>query len=215
MIIQRVVKGISGITEDEARGILRQGIICRWWQQVGSLPAIEVPQRLTDRNLAWHQNRYEEADPLENGEAFSLHTPYISTTAGTVERDVVRKTNVLHPAWEIGLRFATNFWQGDGYLFYCYVFTLSRKAVGHQPFAEEVRELNVYAGYSPYQVEGEMVAKIQIPPAQIEKAEFWAKDEALAAARARRIPTPDPARVLYNNLFVDPSEYNNVRDVLS
>jgi hypothetical protein len=88
MIIQEVLKGISGINEDDVNRIFAAGILCNWWRKVGQIPADEIPIRLTDRNLQWHQNRYEDPDPLESNEVFKKHTPFISTTAGSVVRDV-------------------------------------------------------------------------------------------------------------------------------
>ena len=103
MIIQRVIKGISRISENDALHILSVGIVCNWWHKVNPLPEHEVPLRLTERNLDWHQNRYNDPDPFESGEQFRLHTPFISTTAGTVERDTFNDTNVLNPAWKEAL----------------------------------------------------------------------------------------------------------------
>jgi hypothetical protein len=215
MIIQRVIKGISGIGEAAAQRILVEGITCRWWHKVNPLPFREIPARLTERNLDWHQNHYSDPDPLEGGERFALHTPFISTTAGTVERDTFNKTNVMNPAWKEALSFATDSLTIDGYLFYCYLLIIGRPAVAHQAFSEELRELNVYPGFSPYQPEGEITAKIIIPPAQIEKAEFWSASAALQVVQSGSLPVPDPAHVLYNPLFVPPGDYNNVRDFLS
>jgi hypothetical protein len=215
MIIQRVIKGISRITEDDARRILSVGIVCNWWRKVDLLPQVEVPLRLTERNLDWHQNRYNDPDPLEGGEQFRLHTPFISATAGTVERDTFNETNVMNPAWKEALPFATDSLTADGYLFYCYLLIIGRQAVAHQAFAEELRELNIYPGFSLNQPEGEITAKIIIPPAQIEKAEFWSADDALRATDSGMLPAPDPSRILHNPLFVPPEDYNNVRDFLS
>jgi hypothetical protein len=72
MIIQKVIKGINNISRDEAKHTLQVGIICRWWQEVNQLPQNEVPQRLTERNLFWHQNFYQEFDPNENNQPFYL-----------------------------------------------------------------------------------------------------------------------------------------------
>jgi len=139
MIIQHVIKGISRINEDDARRILSVGITCNWWRKVDPLPSNEIPRRLTERNLDWHQNHYDDPDPLEGGERFGLHTPFISTTAGTVERDTFSRTNVMNPAWVEALRFATDSWTVDGYLFYCYLLIIGRPVVAHQAFAEELR----------------------------------------------------------------------------
>src|SRR5258708_6903577 len=215
MIIQRVIKGISRINEQQAQQILAQGIFCNWWHKMTTIVPREIPLRLTERNLAWHQNYYGEPDPTEGGEEFRRHTPFISTTAGTVERNTFNHTNVMNPAWKEALAFATDFWTTDGYLFYCYLLLIGRRAVAHQAFAEELRELNIYTGFSPYQPEGEITAKIVIPPAQIEKAEFWSRDQAFHAIQNAEMPVADPTRVLQNSLFVQPADYCNIRDVLA
>lgn len=213
MIIQRVIKGIGRIDQDDVEQILKTGITCRWWQEVNPLPQNEVPLRLTERNLTWHQNRYDDPDPQEGGRPFHFRTPFISTTVGTIERDAIRQTNMLLPAWIEALRFATDQWSRDSYLFYCYVFVIGRKSIGHQLFAEEVRELNVYTAFSPFQPEGEIAAKIIIPPAQIEKAEYWPLAKLLKDLNDGRVPSP--ANTVYNSLYLPPDDYNNVRDVLA
>lgn len=213
MIIQKVIKGIGGIDQDDADQVLRTGITCRWWQEVNPLPQSEIPLRLTERNLTWHQNRYDDPDPMEGNRPFHFRTPFISTTAGTVERDVFLQTNVLQPAWIEALRFATDVWSRDGYLFYCYLFIIGRRSVGHQLFAEEIRELNIYTGFSPFQPEGEIAAKIIIPPAQIERAEYWPIDKLLDDISRGQVPSPE--RIFSNSLFLLPKDYSNVRDVLA
>src|SRR5213596_3031076 len=137
MIIQHVLKGISGLSEADARGVLANGIVCNWWQRTNPLPQHEIPQRLTERNLEWHQNRYSDPDPFEGNEVFAKHTPYMSVTAGTVERKSAAKKNVIHPARQVALRFATGFWKNDGWIFRCYVFILGRKSTPHAAFSEE------------------------------------------------------------------------------
>ena len=116
MIIQEVLKGISGINETDVNRIFATGILCNWWRKVGQISAAEVPMRLTERNLQWHQNRYEDPDPLEGNEEFKEHTPFVSTTAGSVVRDAFYSVNHLQPAWWQALVFATDFWkQTAGY----------------------------------------------------------------------------------------------------
>lgn len=213
MIIQKVIKGIGGIKQDTMENILQTGIRCRWWHEVDPLPFNEIPLRLNERNLEWHQNHYDDPDPSEGNRPFYLRTPFISTTAGTVERDAFFQTNILQPAWVEALRFATDGWSRDGYLFYCYVFIVGKKSVGHQLFSEEIRELNVYTGFSPFQPEGEIAAKIVIPPAQIEKAEYWRIDRLFEDLEDGQVPSPE--RIFENPLFLRPEDYNNVRDVLA
>lgn len=210
MIIQHVLKGIGGIDDAQAQKILDVGITCNWWRKVQTLPQAEVAERLTRRNLFWHQNNYDIPDPLEGGEEFRLHTPFISTTAGTVERDAVRSRNVIHTALQVALDFATDGWSHDGYVFYCYIFVLGRPAVSHQFISEELRELNVYTSFSPFQPEGEITAKIIIPTVQIEKYEYYALTDIHAAWNSGSPITP--TKTVYNNKhFVPPTEVTNVR----
>lgn len=212
MIIQKVLKGIASISEPDARAVMEGGIQCNWWRKVGLLPVEEIPHRLTDRNLHWHQNRYTDLDPLEGNEEFRKHTPFISVTAGTVERDVAARTNVVHFANEIALGFATNFGCTSGWVFHCYVFILGRKAISHAGFAEEVRELNIYTGFSPYQPEGEITAKIEIPPAQIEQCEEFDLAVVKKDLAAGRLPTP--VQNIKNPLYQRPENISNIRDML-
>lgn len=214
MIIQRVIKGIGGISKPEARSILKSGIPCNWWRNVIALPNSEIPKRLTNRNLFWHQNRYSDPDPLEAGQPFCEHTPFISTTAGTVERDRNLYQNIVHPAWLVALEFATDQWRRNGYLFHCYLFVLGRPTVRHRQFSEELRELNVYTGYSPYQPEGEITAKIIIPPTQIEKFSFYEIKSVRNGLSAGRMPKPND-EVLNQGMYRPPEEVSNIRDVLS
>ncbi|MBT9317085.1 hypothetical protein [Leptothoe spongobia] len=214
MIIQKVIKGIGGISDVEAQNILDLGIQCNWWRRVGSLPAYEIPLRLTERNLFWHQNRYEDADPNRAGRPFQEGTPFISTTAGTIERDTAARSNLLTPAWLEALRFATDHWRHDGYLFYCYVFVIGRQSIRHGFFAEELRELNIYTGFSPFQPEGEITAKIYIPSAQIERFEFWSIGDFMQDLENGIMP--EAGRVVYNrNFYLPPENYQNIREVLS
>lgn len=215
MIIQKVIKGITGaISRQAADDILRTGILCKWWQQVQTLPEAEIPGKLTDRNLMWHQNFYDQPDPEQDDRPFGELTPFISTTAGTVERYPFLQRNILTPAWLEALYFATDFFnRDDGYLFYCYVFVLGKKSVGHKNFAEELRELNIYTDFSPFQPEGEITAKISIPPPQIEKYEHWALSDVIRDLNAGR--EPRPGDTVPNNLYLPAENYNNVREFLS
>jgi len=213
MIIQEVLKGINGLNATDVARMFAEGIQCNWWRKVRFLPAHEVPLRLTDRNLHWHQNRYEDPDPLEGNEVFSRHTPFISTTAGSVEREIFTRTNTLHPAWLEALCFATDFWTSDGWIFYCSAWILGRKAIGHKAFSEEIRELHIYSDFSPFQPEGEVTAKIEIPPAQIQKAEEWKLSDVLTAAGSGVLPAP--SNTLMNPLYIDPTTYSNVRTALA
>lgn len=197
-----------------ADNIFKQGIICRWWEKVGSLPANEIPERLTDRNLHWHQNKYSDPDPLRKNQPFCEETPFISTTAGTIVRDHFGRTNILEPAKHTALRFATEWWSTSGIIAYAYVFTIGKKSIGHAQFAEEMRELNIYTSFSPYQPEGELTAKIQIPTTQIERVEIWNKTSFSSQIRRSYFDLNKPTEVLANPNYLPPDDYNNIRELL-
>ena len=212
MIIQHVLKGISGISRRDALRILDEGITCNWWRKADPLPEHEIAERLTERNLEWHQNRYADPDPLERGERFGEHTPFISVTAGTIERDSLRRRHLLHPAKEIALQFATNQWRRDGYVFHCYVFLLGRKSLPHRAFSEELRELNIYTRFSLFQPEGEIAAKIVIPAIQIEKCEAFTLSGIKSDLALKRFPKP--SETIPNPKYTTPDDISNLRRFL-
>lgn len=212
MIIQQVIKGLNDLTDTQVDEIFELGILCNWWRTLGHLPQDQVPQRLTERNLSWHQNAYAKSDPLQQNMPFSRNTPFISTTAGTVARDTANRTNTLTPAWKTALYFATDRWTKDGWLFYCYLFLIGKPAPLIEAFSEELRELNVYTGFSPFYLEGEITAKLVIPTAQIERADFWSLSDARSSMANGSLPAPARSRV--NPHFVKPEDYNNLRRLL-
>ncbi len=212
MIIQHVVKGLSGLDDSSIQEIFRTGLVCNWWRTQGILRQEEVPDRLTERNLDWHRHRFSRPDPLQGNTPFYANTPFISTTAGTVDRDTADRTNTLVPAWRTALRFATNAWTTDGWLLYCHLFLIGRRAVAVEAFSEELRDLNLYSGFSPVHLEGEITAKLVIPAVQIARADFWSLSDATTAIAAGSLPTSQ--RTLSNGHFVSPASYSNVRELL-
>lgn len=73
------------------------------------------------------------------------------------------------------MSFASDFgrYQGECYLFYCWVVVGLTPAVEVKHLAEEVRELNTYRRFSAFQTEGEIVAKIEVPARQIHRFERY------------------------------------------
>ena len=68
---------------------------------------------------------------------------------------------------------------------------------GSLPLAisELVRELNVYRRWSPYQLEGEITAKVHIPANQIQRIEWWEPTDLITPADTWTNPDftpPDP-----------------------
>jgi hypothetical protein len=173
MFVQMCVKGINGISRDEAHVILERGLACAWWRKSAHITSAEINQRLTREELDLHVHSYEEKHPNRGGLVCD-QSPFISLTAGSVERDAFYSRNEINPAHIIALNFATGFGQpGECYLFYCWVLVALRPSVPVRHLAEEVRELHTYTRYSPYQPEGEIAAKIEVPAPQIEKFERY------------------------------------------
>ena len=92
MFVQTCVKGINGIGSAEAKAILNgAGIQCNWWRRVHTISPSEINERLTSANLDLHINSYGEPHPAFPGEVME-ETPFISITAGCVDRSVFLKT---------------------------------------------------------------------------------------------------------------------------
>ena len=118
---------------------------------------------------------------------------------------------MYYPPLYTALRFATDNFTVDGYVIYAYVFTLGRKAIELQAFAEEVRDLNTYTDFYLFHDEGEVVAKIEVPATQIERVEKYTI-EGIKSLRDGRLPTPD--EVFPNDVYRDPKQYANIRGLL-
>ncbi len=218
MIFQKVLKGIGGIaptdteSDKEATRILTSGgIICNWWLKVNPLPEHEIARKLTQRNLFWHLEHYDDRDP-DTGAPFREDTPYISTTAGCVERDAYRGVNLILSPFLTALQFATDWFRRRGYVFYGYVLTLGKQSIPMREFAEEVRELHIYTSFLRYHPEGEIVAKISIPSVRLERVECYDPARARRQLRSGKQPTPEWDAI--NPNFQPPELFNNIRDVL-
>jgi hypothetical protein len=213
MFFQSFLKGIAKLSQPQALDILLDtGILCRWRSNAGTLTPQQVRDRLTWRSLDWHLNHYDEDDPDENDEPFCEHTPFISTTAGTVERDASARANYVQSAFRTALSFATLGFTASGHIFYGYVYVLGKKSIALEPFAEEVRDLHIYTGFLPYHHEGEIAAKIHIPCNNLEKCEEYDGPAALHELDCGRRPTP--GTTTFNPHFAPPEQFTNVRHVL-
>jgi hypothetical protein len=203
MYIQKCVKGIAGassdsdgITKESAEAVLTQneGIVSNWWRQQGTITPEMVAQVLTEENLDRHVHDYDN---------YGFGTPFISLASGAVERDRIVRQNYAYSAVDTALMFATDNWSRPGALFFCWV------PVGHIPavtlvsIAEPVRDLNIYQRWSPYQLEGEVTAKVHIPANQIQRVEWW---DATSS-------TKKPMETWVNPCYVEPEVLSNVRDL--
>ncbi len=205
MMVQWCIKGMALGSDREARQIIdsRGGIRCNWWRKEDVITAPEVREKLSDDAMDMHVNHFTDADPA-TGLPFSEGTPFISLSAGTIERDTFAKTNFAHSAQRTALWFATEFGRHESaYLFPCWVLVGPQPAVEVEGIAEEVRDLNSYRRYSAYQTEGEIVAKVIVPDNHIQGCEKWVWDRRrLKFTRAWSHPNPR---------FTDPEKLSNVR----
>ena len=100
MIIQWCIKGMA-LTggDDQARSLIdsRNGIQCNWWRDVRKITLPQVRDKLSDESLNLHVNHFTIVDP-DTKRQFRELTPFISLTAGTVERDAAAKTNTVRRA---------------------------------------------------------------------------------------------------------------------
>jgi hypothetical protein len=194
--------------DEQARSVIdsRQGIQCNWWRDVKTITAPGIRDKLTDENLNLHVNHFTIIDPNTKRQ-FREITPFISLTAGTVERDAAAKTNIIRRARATALWFGTNFGESDhAYLYICWIMVAPRAAVGIESVAEEVRDLNTYRRYSYFQPEGEIVAKISIPDNQIKECEKWTLDRnGKAFTRAWKHE---------NRRFTEPEMLTNIRELI-
>jgi hypothetical protein len=176
MYIQWFVKGICSVDAsgnssfdwNAAQDLIRtgQGITSNWWRNSpgGTIQPQEVDAVLTDVNLYRHLHDYQNFGP---------NTPFISVTAGSVERDSLLAQNSVYSAIDTALQFATDDGRHAEALYFGWLPVSLNPAVQIQAVAEAVRDLNVYHRWSPFQLEGEITAKIHIPANQIERVEWW------------------------------------------
>lgn len=215
MIVQWCSKGVAKLDEATAVDILGggAGIRCRGWLELGpaaSLPLDRILGRLNEPNLDLHVNDYSRVDP-RTGKHFFEITPFISLAAGVVDRDVTKQTNVTHGAFRTALEFACTDYTDPrrppcpGWIFVCYVLVGVRPAPTIPGVAEEVRELKHLRPYSPWYLQGEVTAKVNVPSRQILYATRWAPDSSGALVETD---------VLWNRAFTHPVALLDIREML-
>lgn len=212
MFFQKALKGMAECPRHAADEMFSSGISCQWWARVHQITNAEIADKLTERNLDWHLNHYAKLDPLTT-RPFYEGTPYISLTAGSVERDALLRRNLVYDPFLTALRFATRNYTTTGIIFYVHVYTLGRQSIDLAEFAEEVRELNIYKSFLPFHAEGELTAKITVRGAQIEKWEEYDGPAAEAELRRRRKPQPTASHV--NKKYARPERYCNIRGLVT
>ncbi len=205
MIVQWCCRGVGGVTRAEVEEILggQIGLRCRYWPPDRALPYDVALSRLTERHLDLHVNQYDSIDPDTGKRVFEI-SPFISLSAGCVNRRTLLRTNVVHPARRTALDFATASGTRPGWVFTCWVLVSANPAPGIEAVAEEVRELNHARRYSRYFTEGEVAAKVNVASRQILCAEYWRPAGRTLVRRG----------LCVNNRFVHPAAVRDERQML-
>ncbi|WP_146249081.1 MULTISPECIES: hypothetical protein [unclassified Curtobacterium] len=202
------MKGLSLSDDDTARGLIDsgEGLVSNWWRDSGSIAPSDVRGQLTLTALDRHINHFDDPDPA-TGRPFREITPFISLSAGTVERQSTAATNFAHRARKTALWFGSQFGaKSSAYLFVCWLVLAPRPAVEVESVAEEVRDLNSYRRYSAFQTEGEIVAKINVPVTQIHSCEKWNWDRSNNVLWREWIHP--------NGSFIAPDSLSNLREMI-
>ncbi len=203
LYIQYCVKGIAGSTDEDA-GLTWQaaidlvrsgeGILSNWWHRKGAITPSQVAAVLTEKNLDRHLHDYAN---------YGNYSPFISLACGAVDRNVFHRRTYALSAIDTALLFATGDWVRPGALFYLWVPTSHNRAVPLSLVAEPVRDINIYRRWSPYQLEGEVTAKIHIPANQIKKIEWWDGN----------YNQRQPQQEWINLDYISPDPLSNIRDL--
>ena len=174
-------------------------------------PFDQIKTKLTPAGIDMHVNHFSQTDPATL-RPYSVFSPFISLSAGTVERNAAAQANIVHRARKTALWFGTNFGRTDvAYLFTCWVVLAPRRAVELEDVAEEVRDLNTYRSYSAFQTEGEVIAKLRVPDNHIKSCEKW---------RWHRLGGPGGRPCLriewtqFNLRFTPPERLTNIRELI-
>ena len=208
MIVQWCIKGLRLPDDAAAREIIdsQGGIVCNWWRAVGRISPTARRAKLSDTNLNYHVNQFSAPDPATR-RPFSEQTPFISLSAGTVERDAAAKSNLVHRARKTALWFGTGFGLDDtAYLYTCWTILAPRPSVAIEGVAEEIRDLNAYRRYSDFQTEGEVAVKVIVPDNHIKSCEKWVWDRGRCEFLLRW-EHPNPR-------FTLPEQLSNVRELI-
>lgn len=107
-------------------------------------------------------------DHVNNFANVRADTPYISLSAGCWEFAGKGVPAVHRPAMTTALDFATERGTSEGYLFRLWVYVTPQVLAELPGPAEEVRDLNLFSGFTLWHEEGEIAAKILVPRRQIQ-----------------------------------------------
>jgi hypothetical protein len=177
VIFQWFLRGIcdwdGDLDENWAKQVLnRDGLRSAWLRLHPRSDPAEWDQAVNHNDsLLWHTTRFDEQGfPDWPDRPFGEQSPFLSLSSGTVEPDHRVGKNQKYPAWYTAVLFATSHGRSDGWVFHGYTSILGLPSLPLLEFSEEVRDLHQHDFYNPYHPEGEVVAKILIPPVRLKEA---------------------------------------------
>jgi hypothetical protein len=168
------------------------GIRCRGRLELGPaapLPLDQILGRLTEPNLDIHVNHYSRVDP-RTGKHFFEITPFISPAASstaTSRRRPMPRTARSAPRWSSPVRITPirDARPALGWIIVCYVLVGVQPAPTIPGVAEEVRKFKHLRPYSPWYLQGEVTAKVNVPSRQILYAERCSRPTSCGTRRSR------------------------------
>ncbi len=165
MVIQWCLKGIQerpSFGDTEAANVLTTGIQSIWLLNNPAVPiALAIPTvqgMLSLSALLTHVNNYA---------AVRTTSPYISLSAGVVVPDTPLGTRKF-PAWKSAVDFATARGKTEGYIYRVWTVVTPKPSPELMNVSDEIRNLNLFSSVWRYQHQGEITAKLVIPPVQVE-----------------------------------------------
>lgn len=166
MLINWCFKGIPESTGfDDAMAetvITATGLLSNWMlaNHATNLSAVHAASQgaLSESALDDHVNNYN---------AVSSTTPYISLGAGAVEYKGRKSPAMVLPALGTALRFATRRGRSAGFVFRVWVVTTPKPAPEIPGLAEDVRDLKLFSKFHKYHYQGEVTAKLYVPRRQV------------------------------------------------
>jgi hypothetical protein len=233
VIFQWFLRGVNDsdgtLDEDWAKRVLNtEGLRSAWLRSNPRSDPADWDQAVGHPDsLLWHINRFDDLGfPAWPTVRYGDQSPFLSLSSGTVEPDRRAGKNQKYPAWFTAVRFATADGQDDGWVFHGYASVLGRPALPLLEFSEEVRDLHQHDFYNPYHPEGEVAAKILVPPVRLKEAfrvtadRLWAWLERLESAEdADDLANPlallaqVSEAVLPGDSYRAPDEFCNIREL--
>lgn len=117
-----------------------------------------VQSLLSLSSLLTHVNNYA---------AVRTTSPYISLFAGVVLPDTALGSRKF-PAWRSAVDFATEWGKSSGFVYRVWTIVTPQPSPEVMNVSDEVGNLNLFGAAWKYQKQGEVTAKLVIPPSQIE-----------------------------------------------